>query len=638
MRIALIGPNLEENLSLRYLASSLDRGGYDAEVLTFNDEREMGDVLSAARGYDIVGLSLCFQVRAGEFFELARGLKRSPGPLVVAGGHFATSAPVEILTNHPEIDLLVLHEGENTMVEIADALSSNRPLSEIPGIVFREEGRIVASAKRDILRDLDALPLPDRSGPTLLQAGVPTAYLLGSRGCLSNCDYCCISTLHRSACGPKFRQRKPDRIAAEMADLYHRRGIRQFIFHDDNFLVPSVSKNHTRLDQLESGLEARGVTDPIGLVIKCRPSEVDRGVLRRLKAMGLLRVFLGVESASQSGLRAIGRKQTVQESEAALATLRSLGISTQFTVMTFHPDATADTLETDLDFLERHLDDPFNICRTEIYAGTPLLSRMQAEGRVRGSYMAYHYVIEDPAVQRASELSVRLLRERCWRTGGLMNSAIGFDHLAAVVARFYGDEGSARRLIEAVADWKRAVNRSTIDLLRELVDIAALQERGSDVDDRLHRFIETERRSRLALGEECKALRRQLDDVVLRPSGLKRDERSQLIPFVWPSPKNLARHAAAVLLAFSTTACDGPWVSETAPDPLYDGDGDQLTDNCEEYLFGTNPSVVDSDGDGIPDGEEDHDNDGLTNLEEQKDNLDCVDVVNDGGVEKDGGE
>jgi hypothetical protein len=72
-----------------------------------------------------------------------------------------------------------------------------------------------------------------------------------------------------------------------------------------------------------------------------------------------------------------------------------------------------------------------------------------------------------------------------------------------------------------------------------------------------------------------------------------------------------------------------------APDPLTDSDWDDLYDECEYGLFGTDPYKEDSDNDGIPDGDEDHDGDGLTNREEQQDNPDCLDI--DGGAGNDAG-
>jgi hypothetical protein len=77
-------------------------------------------------------------------------------------------------------------------------------------------------------------------------------------------------------------------------------------------------------------------------------------------------------------------------------------------------------------------------------------------------------------------------------------------------------------------------------------------------------------------------------------------------------------------------------VCEYAPPPLEDTDKDGLPDECEEEIFGTNPHSTDSDGNGVPDGDEDHDQDGLTNLEEQQKAGDafCYDTPGDGGPDE----
>jgi hypothetical protein len=168
------------------------------------------------------------------------------------------------------------HGQERTLVELAGLGEMNpEALSRVAGIVFRDSQQIVATRPREILADLDSLPWPDRSGPARLLAGVPSAYMMGSRGCLGACDYCCISTLHRLVPGRRFRQRRPEKIADEMAFLYHERGVRQFIFHDDNFLVPSVERNLERIEALDRALRSRGLRH-LGLVLKCRPVDVDR--------------------------------------------------------------------------------------------------------------------------------------------------------------------------------------------------------------------------------------------------------------------------------------------------------------------------------------------------------------------------
>ena len=555
MRILLVGPALEDNLSLRYLSSSLLAAGHDVDLVRFDSAEDAPGVLAAAPACDAVGLSLSFQVRAGEFLRLARELKDIGCGLVLAGGHYASCAGDELLRNHPELDLLVLGEGEQTLVELAASRFDPAALPRIPGLLFRDGEGLRRSAPRPLIEELDSLPTPDRRGPVALYAGVPTAQLLGSRGCVGSCDYCCISSLYASLPGRRFRQRDPACVADEMAVLQQTRGIRQFIFHDDNFLLPSSERNHRRLDAFEAAWAARGL-EGIGFVIKARPPDVDRSVFERLQGMGLLRVFLGVESGSDPGLQSIGRRQKAAEAERALAICSLLGISAQYTIMAFHPEADAASLRADLAFLRRHAENALNVCRTEIYAGSPLEARMRAAGRTRGSYLARDYRIADPAIELASRQAVRILRQRCWSMGGLMEQAIGLDHLGAVLQHYYGDR-AARRLRRSINQWRLGVNEELIGLLDELVS-ACLQagEQGSATfSERLERLAAKEERSRRVSLERGQALRAALDGYFPERVGLERREGLGLTLARRSRVERLAPHAAAVLLAFATPGC-----------------------------------------------------------------------------------
>ena len=328
-------------------------------------------------------------------------------------------------------------------------------------------GPAVLSPPRPIVADLDRLPRPERTGAARLLCGVPTAYLMGSRGCVSDCDYCCITTLHRLAPGPRFRQRTPEDVADEMADLYHQRGVRQFVFHDDNFLVPSPAHNRARIERLGAALAAREVRD-IGLVLKCSPRDAEPEALEALRRMGLLRLFMGVESGSACGLASIGRRQKVEESERALSLCESLGISTQYTLIIFHPEATVASMLADLAFAARHPAHPLNYCRAEIYAGTPLEARMRAAGRLEGTALAPTYRYTDPKVELVWALGSELFAGRCWGADDLLGSVIRLDHQVAVLDRFY--EGPrVRELAATFREWQIDLNLETAGLFRELV-------------------------------------------------------------------------------------------------------------------------------------------------------------------------
>ncbi len=240
------------------------------------------------------------------------------------------------------------------------------------------------------------------------------------------------------------------------------------MFHDDNFLVPSVAHNKTRIEGFDKAFKSRGMDD-IALLIKCRPADANLEVIGRLKEMGLVRIFMGIESATEMGLLTLDRHQTVGQSTKALEICAELDISAQFTIMTFNPDANLNTLRADLAFMRRFAGNPLNFCRAEIYAGTPLEKRMIALGRARGDYRAREYSMYDPVADLACTISLDLFYDRSWGDGSLMQKTIGLDHMIAVRKRFHGRDD----LCERAHAWVRAVNLDTLELLEEVIELSA---------------------------------------------------------------------------------------------------------------------------------------------------------------------
>ncbi len=78
MHVTLVGPEFEENLSLRYLAAALTAAGFTASLARFDSLEHLDGIIERVRRERprLIGLSMVFQVRAREFYELARALRR----------------------------------------------------------------------------------------------------------------------------------------------------------------------------------------------------------------------------------------------------------------------------------------------------------------------------------------------------------------------------------------------------------------------------------------------------------------------------------------------------------------------------------------------------------------------------------
>jgi hypothetical protein len=156
------------------------------------------------------------------------------------------------------------------------------------------------------------------------------------------------------------------------------------------------------------------------------------------------------------------------ENHEALAILEELGIYVCFNLLLFDPDTTEESLETNLGFLDSSGDSPSNFGRVELYAGTPLLARMRAEGRSFGDYLGHDYRLATPALQRVFELAMRCFHARNFAPGALANRLMG-THFDVHVARHFHPEVFDQRWTGDVRALSRELARDSAAGLREIM-------------------------------------------------------------------------------------------------------------------------------------------------------------------------
>lgn len=558
MRVLLIGAEVEENLAIRYLAAAVERGGHEAGIAAFSNHDDRESVLAAVRTLrpEVIGLSMTFQRRAHEFGELAVALRSGgfSGHLVV-GGHFPTFAWREVLERYPAIDTVIRHEGELALTELCDALAGGRRpevMANIRGLVWRATGgALVANEVRPLLEDVDSLPFPKRIGEPQVHMGIPTAFVVGSRGCYGHCAFCCINAYISGAGGSRHRARSVENVADELALLRRTRGARMFVFHDDDFFTRDRARDLARVTALRDALVARDVRD-IALVVKARPDDVDPEVFRVLQEIGLLRVYIGIEAGCSQGLKTLGRGVDMAANERAIRLLRELDVYACYNMLLFDPDSTTAALRESLEFVRRHADIPMNFCRTEVYVGTPLMTRLARAGRLVGDVFGWDYVIADPAAERALRLFAYSFLERNFRCDGLMNATLGLGYHLHLLQRFYPHAYTAAlrgRTIELI----RKVNLDCVTRMNRIFDFADTAA-AEDADA----FAECAERTAAEVEASNHALEAEVAETTL---ALLRAARSRKA-----SSTALWRSIAAATLAMSPLSCKSPGMLPP-PDP-----------------------------------------------------------------------
>lgn len=573
MRIHFVGADLEENLGIGILAAIAQRNGHDAAIVPFNDASETDRAVERAMGGapDVIGLSIQFQHRAPEFLALARAI-RAAGYRghITCGGQFPTLAWREALLPIHGVDSVVLHDGEETLVDLLGALDRGAPLGDVPGLALRaDDGAPFRTGSRRLLDDLDSVPFPVRYRRHNQHMGVPFIPIIGGRGCWGKCSYCSIIAFYDDAIesggGRAVRLRSPANVAAEMALLLDGAGGRGiFCFHDDNFVFPGEKFSIKRIRAIREALDTYGV-GRIAMIGKARPDCVTPALAKELAELGVIRLYIGVENGSEAGGDHLQRGTQQTHVRGALKACREAGIFVCYNLLVFEPEATIDDVRENVRFIVDHADHPVNFCRAEPYFGTALHVQLSAEQDLGGSYLGFNYRIADTRTELLFRICSSAFRERNFAPSGVANRYMGLGYAANVIRRFHDTDGNTEVIVRRARDLTRLISLDTAQFLERAI---ALAERVA-LDDR-----ETIERETALLGLAVAAAdRRWHEELDVLYGDMREFAANPPVPIVHaPRPTSRFHHlkrnvALGLSMAAVLSGCDACVEVETGSKP-----------------------------------------------------------------------
>jgi len=398
-RVVFIAYKDQPNLGVGYLSAVLFSKGFEAETVDFRLEPEETCRLVKGASPMLVGFSLIFQFYLPRMGELAKYLRdRGVRCHFVVGGHYPSLRPDDVLARVPELDSVVLFEGESTICELADRLSSGADWRDIAGLAYRKEGKPFSNALRPLVKDLDSLPFPVRDADCEFHV-LDKKYtsIIASRGCVWNCAFCSIREFYGRPPGGLRRSRSPANVVAEIKQLFEADKAQVFLFQDDDFLAPGRLREPW-LKGFVDALDRAGLSDEILWKINCRCDEVDLDTFRELGRVGLRSVYLGIESGNQTSLQYMDKHLKAEDSLRAVRVLEKLNISYEYGFMLFDPSSTFESVKTNIAFLRQlcgNGSSPVTACKMAPYAETEVERRLIAQGRLKGSVAAPDYNFQD---------------------------------------------------------------------------------------------------------------------------------------------------------------------------------------------------------------------------------------------------
>ena len=301
------------NTGLGYLAASLLKAGHTVKVLDFNNNQSnINERLSAIKDADIIGLSIkSFTLQSA--LALAVKVKAmNKNALLICGGPHITIDGLNFMYENTIFDVGVIGEGEITVVEIAN----QKPLKDISGIIYRENGKLINNPGKGWIQDLDKLPFPDyTSFDTVNQ--ISFYPLITSRGCPYPCKYCSVPIV----IGRKWRSRNPDFIIDELKYAISIYKINSFDILDDDFtLILERSKE----------LCKKLLSHNLNLTWSCgngiRADRVDKELLSLMKQSGCQRVVFGIESGDEQVFNGINKAEPQEKIIDAVKIAKSVGL------------------------------------------------------------------------------------------------------------------------------------------------------------------------------------------------------------------------------------------------------------------------------------------------------------------------
>jgi len=235
---------------------------------------------------------------------------------VIVGGPHPTIMPEET-ASEDVFDFVVRGEGEITVLELVKEIFGKRRFDRVSGISYRSGGRVISTPERKLVKDIDSLPMVDRS--LLIGYEKYPKWVLGiisaSRGCPFRCTFC----NSKSIWGTGARFRSEESVVDELENVYTQYGTREFNFLDDTF-----NTSEERVSRICDAIRKRRLD--VEWSCQMRLDMVTRSIVKKVKSAGCYSVRVGVESGNQGILDNVNKGLTVARAKESCRTIKDGGL------------------------------------------------------------------------------------------------------------------------------------------------------------------------------------------------------------------------------------------------------------------------------------------------------------------------
>jgi anaerobic magnesium-protoporphyrin IX monomethyl ester cyclase len=333
-----------------YAAAVLREAGYDValsdtmfstsadEIKPALDEHKPDIVVIYDDGFNYL-TKMCLTNMREAAFRMTQ-LAKEAGCKVIISSSDSTDHYEEYLAKGA--DFIIMGEGEITLLQLVNNLRRNEgDIETIAGLALKINGEVIKTGKRDVLRDLDTLPMPawnliniaPYKDAWLKNWGYFSINVATTRGCPFKCNWCA-----KPIYGNRYNTRSPEKVVEEIEYLKKHFQPDHIWFCDDIFGLKPGWVNH-----FADVMEAKGLK--IKFKIQCRADLLlqEEFVLALARA-GCESVWMGAESGSQKILDAMDKGTKVEQIYEATRLLKKHNIKPAFFLQFGYPGENLDDI------------------------------------------------------------------------------------------------------------------------------------------------------------------------------------------------------------------------------------------------------------------------------------------------------
>lgn len=254
---------------------------------------------------DLIGFSL-MTAKYKDSYKLINSIHELfPELEIVVGGPHISIFRESVLKECEAISYGVVLEGEQTIVDVCNG----RPLDEIKGLLYWEDGIAVYNGDRPCIENLDLVPFPTYSQFALSKYPIKKIAIATTRGCPYNCTYC----PNPLTIGKRFRKRSAENVVEEILYWYSR-GYREINILDDNFTLDQKRMFEICHLLISNHLKNLKLACPNGI----RADRTTKQLLESMRGAGFSEIAFGVEAGTNKVLKNIKKGETIEQIESAI--------------------------------------------------------------------------------------------------------------------------------------------------------------------------------------------------------------------------------------------------------------------------------------------------------------------------------